>query len=419
LAGLALVGAAGCARDPPDRTDEAPSPPSGTETIRPPTYAETTAEPTDGPDDRLAATPPGDPPLDPAGSWPQYRFDAGNTGYDPDGTGLRDATRYWALDAGGTPSVAAGTMYNLHAREEPAALTRRAPSTAAVRSRTPLVDYGVNAPPAVAGDRAFVTTFVEAFCLAADRDEVLWRGPPMPGIQGAPTVAADAVVVNGGGFTETRPRLVAFDGGGAERWTYEPSADSNSTPAVGDGAVFVATAEDVRAVELGTGEERFATDAVRDEWASLAVADGTAYVVGYEDGETRRLVALDAADGSVRWRAGGKSTRGPPVLADGVVYSSTADGTLVGLDAEDGSEAVTFGRRAEPVCRRGKVLYARREGTLSAFDATTGEALWSYSTPRVRVGDVTYRGVTGVTPLDGAVYVAAADGLHGLGPMRE
>jgi hypothetical protein len=244
----------------------------------------------------------------------------------------------------------------------------------------------------------------------------------MDGIQGAPTVTDDAVLVNSGGFSGSAPRLSAFGFDGSERWRYESGVESKSTPAVGDGAVFVATSDDVRAVELATGEERFVADAVRNEWGTVAVADGTAYVVGYPPGEERdrRLFALDTADGSVRWENDGvKHGHGPPVVSEGVVYTSNADGTLVGLDAGDGSESVTFSRSAEPVCRRGDVLYARDDGSLYGYEATTGEGLWSYRTPEIQVTDQILQGIYGVTPVDGAVYVDAADGLHGVGPVRE
>jgi outer membrane protein assembly factor BamB len=416
LAGLALAGTAGCTSrggDASSPTDSPTRPPTATPTESPPDTE--TYRPTDGPDERLTRTPPGDPPLNPNGSWPQYRFDAGNTGYAPDTAGLRDATGHWALDAGHAPSVAEGTLFNVRTREDPATFDRRDPATAELRSRTDLVSYAVNSRPAVADDRAFVTTFVEVFCLATDRDEVLWRGPRTRGIQGAPTVAGDALLVNCGEYAETTPRLTAFGFDGTERWTHEFDADSNSAPAVGDGAVFIATATGVRAVELASGEERFSADTVRDRWANVVVADGTAYVAGHAGDDRQRLYALETGDGSVRWRADTGRGAGPPVVADGVVYHLDADETLVALDVDGGSEVRSFGRRAVPLARTGDVLYATSAGTLYAYDATTGDGLWSYGTPEVRVADTVRRGIDGITPVDGAVYVDAADGLHGIG----
>ena len=421
LAGLALAGTAGCTSrggDASSPTDSPTRPPTATPTESPPDTE--TYGPTDGPDERLTRTPPGDPPLNPNGSWPQYRFDAGNTGYAPDTAGLRDATGHWALDAGHAPSVAEGTLFNVRTREDPATFDRRDPATAELRSRTELVSYAVNSPPAVADDRAFVTTFVEVFCLATGRDEVLWRGPEMDGIHGAPTVADDALLVNSGGFSGARARLAAFDFDGTPRWSYTAAADSHSTPAVGDGAAFVATGEDVHAVELDTGAERFRTGVVGDRWANVVVAGETAFVAGRADGGDGpdRLYALDAAAGSVRWQADTGRWDGPPVVADGVVYLLDADETLVALDVDDGAEVRSFGRRAVPLARTGDVLYATSAGTLYAYDATAGDGLWSYGTPEVRVADTVNRGIDGITPVDGAVYVDAADGLHGIGPAE-
>lgn len=79
----------------------------------------------------------------PSGTWPAPRFDSANTGWNPDGAGLRDGTTYWRLNAGGAAAVADGTLYNVSSRDrETTALTARDPATASVHTSSDLVGYG-------------------------------------------------------------------------------------------------------------------------------------------------------------------------------------------------------------------------------------------------------------------------------------
>lgn len=365
-------------------------------------------------DERVTATPPGEPSLSPSGEWPAYRFDAQNTGYAPGGDGLRDGEAYWRLRAGGPPSVSDGDLFNVSGYErEGAALTRRDPATMAVRSATDLVEYGVNSPPTVADGRVFVTTFIEAFCLAADRDELLWRGPEMDGIQGTPTVADDTVFVNSGGYKSVPAHLRAFDAAtGTERWRYDTGSETKSTPAVADGTVFVNGRDGLHAVDAATGDARYTVPETGARWASPAVSNGTVYVVA-EGGE---LFAIDAADGSVRWRFQDPELDDePPVLADGLVYAGTESG-VVALDTADGSKVTSLGGGGTPVARVGDVLYAVEDGELHALDAGGDGLLWSHRTEQVQISDTIGRTIYGVTPVDGAVYVSARDAFHGIGP---
>ncbi len=410
---VGALGVAGCTADraTPSRTTHL-----STTTA---TATETTHGPTSGPDERVTRTPPGEPALDPVGDWPTLGFDAANTGYAPDGSGLRDAERHWRLDAGGPASVADGALYNVHDRDaEYAALTRRDPGTAEVTSATRLVQYGVNAPPTVADGRVYVTTFIEAFCLAADRDEVLWHGPEMDGVQGGPTVHGGTVYVNSGGYRGVPPHVRAFDAAsGEQRWRYDTGSESKSTPAVAGGRVFVNSRDGLHAVDAATGERAFVVADAGYDWATPAAATDAVYTTAYrEDGV--ELLAIDAADGTVRWRAPADPTRhGPPVVADGLVYAGTDDG-VVAFDAADGAEVATLHWRGSPVARVGSVVYATEGGVLYALDADGGGVLWTYRTEQVQIQDTVGRTIYGVTPVDGTVYVSARDAFHGLGPAR-
>lgn len=363
--------------------------------------------------------PPGSPALPSEGSWPSYRFDAGNTGANPGGAGLRDGTPYWELDAGRGATVADGTLYNVFSNRDKL-LTFRDPATAAVETSSSLVQYGVNSPPVVANGRVFVTTFIEVLCFDAESGKRLWRGPEMNGINACPTVSDGTVLINtGGGFDGVQPQLRAFDAAsGEELWTYKTSGESRSVPAVGETQAFISSTGGLHAIDLMSGKERFVLEeAAHDNGATPVVHDGTVYAIN-ADGT---LVAADTTDGTVRWRFTVSSEtyppNVPPVVSDGVVYTHSESG-VVALDATDGSTVATSQVTAWPDGLMGDVLYVSGDGTVSALDAASGlDTLWSLETEGGKTSpDSAEIGIYYVTPVNEAVYVSAADAFYGIGP---
>ena len=367
-------------------------------------------------DERVRKKPPGSPPLNPRGRWPARRFDAGNTGWNPDGEGLRDGRTYWRLNAGGPASVARGTLFNTFGRNrESIALTYRDPKTASVEKRMDLVRSSVNPPPVVADDHVFVSTYASVFCFDLTSGEQVWREPEMDGTS-RPTVSGERVLVtSGGGSHDTT--LLSFDtGSGEELWRYDIGRASASTPAVADGRVYACSEGGLLAVDRATGEEvfvvpevaSFRTDPVVDGGAVFAIDDNFAE-------EPSELVALDATEGTERWRVP-VDTRNPPVVTDDAVYAAVQNRTAA-LDRADGSVKTWSTPQANPVGLVGNVLYATRRGSLYAFDAANELAnLWSITTEDVRIQDTEGRRVDHVTPVDNAVYVAARDAFYGVGP---
>lgn len=69
----------------------------------------------------------------------------------------------------------------------------------------------------------------------------------------------------------------------------------------------------------------------------LLTASEDTVVVHWEREETRRLLALDAATGDLRWDADVEYPEGQPVVADGTVFSPEGD-DLLARDLRDGTE---------------------------------------------------------------------------------
>ncbi|MFI7099897.1 PQQ-binding-like beta-propeller repeat protein [Streptomyces sp. NPDC050161] len=186
-------------------------------------------------------------------------------------------------------------------------------------------------------------------------------------------------------------------------WRFRMSNDVWGTPAVAGDLLYV-TSFEVHALDVASGRRKFKT---RDVAWALAVADGRIHA---SDGPS--LYALDADDGTERWRL---HTEGwvYALSADrGTVVTSTRGGTVQAWEAgtgellwETGGVQTDFETAdAAPVVHGGTV-YVWADARLKALEARTGAERWSYP-----VGDAA---ACGGVPMrltaapDGTVYVVA------------
>ena len=167
--------------------------------------------------------------------------------------------------------------------------------------------------PVVVGDTVYVgaNNRDPVYLYAFDRDsgEERWRaeGTDSFGLDSAPAVVGDTVYACGQSRTDTFGWIAALDvADGSESWRHELDGRPSIDPTVVDGVVYVG-------VQMGLGDDLF--------------------------------LALDAETGDVRWkyesqaeRETGLSNEAAPTVADGVVYITDQNGTVVGLDAETGEE---------------------------------------------------------------------------------
>lgn len=222
-----------------------------------------------------------------------------------------------------------------------------------------------------------------------------WARPPSEAGAGAIASPSTAPV------TPNEPSISA-----AQRWRpwrFRMSNDLWGTPVVRDGLLYV-TSFEVHALDVASGRREFKTREVA--W-TMAVTSGRVLA---SDGPS--LYALDAADGSDRWR----------VNAEGWIYALRADrGTAVTATRGGGVQAwevgtgerlwelsggqVEFETKDTGPALHGGQVYTWAEDSLYALEARTGIELWRYP-----VGD---SGVTGGVPVrvlptdDGVVFVCA------------
>lgn len=199
---------------------------------------------------------------------------------------------------------------------------------------------------------------------------------------------------------------------GEELWRYETTAKRLSPAAVHDDTVYVAASDRVlHAVDVQSGRERW--QAAIPGWNRHAPADGSGLLFfGTQAGPNGPaiLVALDADDGSEQWRAEGESTLMRPVVAEDSVFAAGWKGTLSCFDARTGDvrweQSPGIKIPVAPAVHDSSVLVANRDRQgyhLLALTTERGETIWSYSLP----ADEKLH----TTPLvhQGLVYVGTSD----------
>ncbi|GAB6860156.1 hypothetical protein JCM17092_02450 [Haloplanus litoreus] len=191
--------------------------------------------------------------------------------------------------------------------------------------------------------------------------------------------------------------LLAIDASSGDVvWRADTGGDRLTTPAAtADGVVFANRADGVVTAFDVEGERRW-THRTDTETRSPTIAGDTVYVAtSTEPGKTGRLLALNRADGAVRWAVDTPSPkRGTRPVVDGdAVYlgcSGRDHGTLVALDRSDGTERWSFTDENstvyEPAVTADMVYAGSNDNHVYAF-SRTGELQWQIETNSV-VGTV-------------------------------
>ncbi|MGW2018053.1 outer membrane protein assembly factor BamB family protein [Streptomyces sp. NPDC001927] len=186
-------------------------------------------------------------------------------------------------------------------------------------------------------------------------------------------------------------------------WRFRMSNDVWGTPVVAGDLLYV-TSFEVHALDVASGRRQFKT---RDVAWSMAVAQGRIHA---SDGPT--LYALDATDGSERWRLQTDAWVYSLKVDRGTVVTGTRGGGVQGWEASNGAKLweitgaqTDFETPEAGPAVHGDTVYVWRDARLQALDARTGAERWSYPVgDAVSCGNVPVR----VAPAeDGCVYVAA------------
>lgn len=258
---------------------------------------------------------------------------------------------------------------------------------------------------------------------SAPDTQVLWKATGLPGIQvaaggieGTPAVGSGVVI-----FAATGNLLICLDTGtGATRWTLQDYFTKRANPTLAGGVVYIGPGDfnhDVWAIAVKDGANIWYASTGGQVLGAPAVVNGLVYVAS-DDGF---VYALNAADGSVRWRTrtGVGVMEGSPQVVNGTVYVAGYAGNsgwVYGLDAADGTirlKTGVGGRVATSVAvGNGLVFAGADDSSVYAISTTDGSIRWKVATGGSIVsapfvaGSVVYAGSD-----DGNIYALnVADG---------
>ncbi len=216
-------------------------------------------------------------------------------------------------------------------------------------------------------------------------------------------IVSDPVVAGGRIFTlDAAETLSATSTGGATVWSTSlvPQSDRAGDAgggglAFGEGTIFAATGYgELVAVDPADGTVRWRQRFDAPLGGAPTVAGGKVYVAGRDGTAT----AVSAANGKLLWqiaalpKGGGVSGVSAPAVSGKVVVFPFASGQLVAADAETGGimwQAFVEGRRVgrafasvpdftgDPVIVGETVYVGTAAGRMAALDLTTGRQIWA------------------------------------------
>lgn len=254
---------------------------------------------------------------------------------------------------------------------------------------------------------------------AAPRVTLLWRFFTDRLNRSTPSYADGVVYVGSNNHL-----LYALDASnGQVRWTFRARGPVESTPAIRDGAVYVADDRAIYAIDAATGKMRwrrgFGADLPHpgsiwdwDFFQSSPTVAGARVYIGSGDGN---LYALDADNGRVIWRyhTNGR-VRSTPAVAGDTVYVGSFDGAVYAISATSGTLRWRFKTKGDryfpigevqssPAVADGVVYVGARDGYCYALDAKTGVVRWAHDEPQYWVS-------SSPAVADGRVYYGSSDG---------
>jgi outer membrane protein assembly factor BamB len=332
-------------------------------------------------------------------SWPQVGLDPTHTAFNQaesilDTSNVGGLTLKWQSELGGSgtssPVVDGGRVFETSYTNGSLSAFDVADGTLQWRFRLGR-DMNVNTP-AISGGRVFLSSDSPTlYALDEASGAVLWQLQMENLSAAAPAVVTDGpettVYVGGGG------KVYAVDGDdGSVLWTqspFEPYA-IQATPAVANGVVYVADdAPVVHAYDAATGSELWQTPLGENITApSYVVIDGGLLLVAQGGG---KLFAVDAATGAVQWKRQVYADS-QPSTANGIVYIHWRKATQIRLTAVDESTGsllwqvplgapYVYSFTGGTSIANGVLYTTSLAGAVLGFDASSGTTLWTYSTP--------------------------------------
>lgn len=189
---------------------------------------------------------------------------------------------------------------------------------------------GVAVEPRSTSNRRVYANADDLLAIDAEAGEVDWRASTGGERLTSPAATEDVVVAT----DRTNGVVTAFETDGERRWRYRTDTETRSPTVAGD-AVYVATSPEpglegrLLALNLADGTVRWAVDTPSPRRGTRPVVGEEAVYLGCTGRDHGRLIARSRSDGAARWSfADGNSGVYTPVLAGDRVYAGSNDDSL-------------------------------------------------------------------------------------------
>lgn len=293
----------------------------------------------------------------------------------------------------------------------------------------------VTAAPVVDGGRIFTMDAASRVTAVSTGGAAQWVADLTPGFDRGGGLSGGGLATAGGRVfaTTTYGEVVALDAAsGAILWRQRIDAPISGAPAVDGGAVYVAGRDGgAWAIDAGSGKVIWTVIGTPGNTGFVGTAAPTVgdRAVIFPSGAGDLLAVMKQGGGVKVWQtsiAGKRLGRayalsydvtGDAVLSGGTLYTGTAAGRTVALDAGGGAQQWSAGEGAlgPLVVTGGSLFLVNDEARLVRLDAATGETVWSVEMPyfendkpKKRKGIFAHYGPV---LAGGRIWVASSDGL--------
>ncbi len=302
--------------------------------------------------------------------------------------------------------------------------------------------YRIAAAPVVAGGRVFTLDAAMVVAGVSTGGQLLWQTDLTPATDRGGRVSGGGLAAEGGRLYAATAygEVIAMDAAtGAMLWRQRVDSPIQGAPAVADGVVYV-TGRDGAAWAIGANDGKV-------QWQVVGTPGPAGYIgssaptvadraVIFPSGAADLMAVLKIGGGSKIWQesiAGrrpgvaygeAQDVTGDAALVGGTLYTGTAVGRTVAMDAASGERIweAEEGALGPLAIAGGSVFLVSDEARLARLDAATGEVIWAVELPYFTAEKVKKRkAITahyGPVLAGGRIWVASSDGvLRGFSPV--
>lgn len=260
--------------------------------------------------------------------------------------------------------------------------------------------------PKLADGRLYVDDFKgDVMALNPQNGSVIWKTRIPSPITSAPAVGQQKVVVGTGDA-----QAYALDANtGKVLWQAKVPNEVLAAPGIAPGLALIKTIDgQVIALDINTGKEVWSYGLTLPtlilRGGSTPVSTGQFVVVGFANG---KLAVLSAANGNMAWQRAIATSQGlsaiqqmvdidaDPIVANGVVYVATYQGSLTALNLQSGQVLWQHDMSAYAgmALRSGSLFVTDAGGHVWAFNPQSGQVQWRQN--RLAERQITGPGLSG------------------------